>query len=79
VEPDVDAKAIACDCTHGSSAAWLLRTSWRMERKRGFSVREVGLGGSWEVVPTERFWEGGDVGRKVKMCEEVAAGFGRTY
>jgi len=55
----------------------LERTSLRIERKCGFSEKESGVGGILEVVPIERFCEGGDVGRRVKMCEDAVRG--KTY
>lgn len=79
-EPDVDANAAACDWSPGSSAACLERTSSRREIKRGFSVKESGVGGIWEVVPIERAGDGGDVRRRVRMCEVAGGfGFGKTY
>jgi len=78
-EPDVDAKAAAWPWTKGSDGACSRRTSWRMERKCGFSVKESGVGGTFVVVPIDSFWEGGFVGRKDRMCEvEGADGFGKT-
>lgn len=51
-----------------------------MERKRGFSIKESGVGGSLEVVPIERLWEVGDDGRRVRMCEfDGDVGLGKTY
>jgi hypothetical protein len=80
MDPDVLAKAAACPCTIGSSAAWRRRTSWRMERKRGFSVRESGVGGSWVVVPIARPADGDSVGRRVRIWDfEGEAGLGKTY
>lgn len=73
-DPEVEAKAAAWDRTPGSSAACLERTSLRMERKCGFSEKESGVGGTLEVVPIESFCEGGDVGRRVKMCEDAVLG-----
>jgi hypothetical protein len=67
VEPEVLAKAAACDWRPGSSAAWFLKTSWRRARKCGFSVREEGTGGIWVVVPIESAGDGGEVGRRVRI------------
>jgi hypothetical protein len=79
-EPAVDAKAAAWPCTMGSSAAYWRRTSLSRVRKRGFSVRESGVGGIFVVVPTESLWEGGSVGRRVRICEVVGDdGLGKTY
>lgn len=51
-----------------------------MERKRGFSIRESGVGGTFEVVPMERDGERGSVARKVRMCDvEGDSGLGKTY
>lgn len=66
-EPEVDAKAAAWPCTRGSSVACNRRTSLRMERKCGFSVKESGVGGILVVVPIERYWEGGSVGKRVRI------------
>ena len=54
-------------------------TESRMLRKWGFEEKESGVGGSLEVVPIDRFWEGGEVGRSVRMCEDGWEGFGKTY
>lgn len=79
-DPDVEANAAAWDCIPGSEAACFDRISSRIERKRGFSVRESGVGGILEVVPMDRDWEVGDVGRRVRMCEvDGDIGFGKTY
>lgn len=78
-EPEVEANAEAWDWIPGSSAACLERTSLRMERKRGFSEKVSGVGGSLEVVPIERFCDGGDVGMSAKMCEDEDVELGKTY
>jgi hypothetical protein len=66
-EPDVEAKAAAWLCIMGSSLAWRRRTSLRIERKCGFSIKESGVGGIFVVVPIERFVEGGSVGKRVRI------------
>jgi hypothetical protein len=49
-------------------------------RKCGFSVKESGVGGSLFVIPIERVWEGGSVGRRVRICEVVGeGGLGKAY
>jgi hypothetical protein len=75
----VDAKAAAWACTHGSPVAWLRSTSCRIVRKRGFSIRESGVGGSLLVLPIARLLDGGDVGSSVRMCDvEEDSGSGKT-
>jgi hypothetical protein len=39
-----------------------------MERKFGFSVNESGVGGILVVVPMARFVDGGDFGRRERIC-----------
>jgi hypothetical protein len=79
-EPEEDANAAAWPWTMGSEAACWARTSLRMERKRGFSVRESGVGGILLVVPIERGTEGGEVGRSVRRCAvDGEDGCGKTY
>jgi hypothetical protein len=39
----------------------------RIDRKWWFSVKESGVGGSFVVVPIERFWEGGSVGKSERI------------
>lgn len=79
-EPEDDAKAAAWPATIGSEAACWDRTSFSMERKRGFSVRESGVGGICVVVPRERFTEGGEVGRREsRWAVEGEDGCGKTY
>jgi hypothetical protein len=52
----------------------------RIDRKRGFSVRESGVGGILVVVPRKRLGEGGEVGRRVRRCVvEGEEGCGKTY
>ncbi len=76
----MDAKAAAWPCTIGSEAACSRRTSWRMERKCGFSVKESGVGGIAVVVPIASLWEGGSVGRRLRVYEfDVDVGLGKTY
>lgn len=51
-----------------------------MERKCGFSVKESGVGGTFVVVPIERYWEGGSVGKRVRIWEvDGDDGFGKMY
>ena len=40
-----------------------------MDRNRGFSRKEDGVGGTVGVVPTAREAVGGDVGRKVRRLD----------
>ena len=48
-------------------------------RKWGFSLRESGVGGILVVVPIERRGEGGEVGRRERMCALGAVGLGWMY
>lgn len=48
------AKARAWEITSGSAWACCSRTELRTRRKRGFSVKERGVGGRAVVVPMER-------------------------
>ena len=51
-----------------------------MERNRGFSVSESGVGGIAVVVPIARSAVGGSVGRRDRMCAEPREPFsGKTY
>jgi hypothetical protein len=51
-----------------------------MERKCGFSVKESGVGGIAVVVPIASLWEGGSVGRRLRVYEfDVDVGLGKTY
>lgn len=48
--------------------------------KRGFSIREEGVGGRAVVLPMERLGEGGEVGRRVRRCVvEGEEGCGKAY
>ncbi len=79
-DPDVEAKAAAWPCTIGSSAACWRRTSLSRVRKCGFSVRESGVGGSFVVVPIDKVWEGGSVGKRARIWEVIGDdGLGKTY
>jgi hypothetical protein len=49
-------------------------------RKCGFSVRESGVGGSFVVVPIDKVWEGGSVGKRARIWEVIGDdGLGKTY
>lgn len=50
-----------------------------MERKDGFSARELGVGGRVVVVPMARRAVGGEVGRRERMCVEGLLGEGWMY
>jgi len=50
-----------------------------MVRKRGFSVRESGVGGILEVVPIESVADGGEVGRRERIWVFGRLGFGWMY
>ena len=76
----MEANAAAWPCTQGSEAECWERTDCRIERKRGFSARESGVGGILVVVPTERLRDGGFVGRRVRICDvDGEDGLGKTY
>ena len=52
--------------TYGSSWACLAKTECRIDRNLGFSRRESGVGGSWDVEPMARSAFGGEVDRRVR-------------
>lgn len=51
----------------------------RSFRKFGFSVKESGVGGILVVVPIERLEDGGEVGRRERMCVFGEVGEGWMY
>lgn len=69
----------ACDLASGSSCACAEKTDSSVWRKRGFSVKEPGVGGSLVVVPIA--WAGvvGEVGRSDKTWLLSWDVFGNTY
>jgi len=66
LKPPGDANACACAFKSGSFAACLASTSLRMVRKRGFSRKLLGVGGTVVVVPMASEGFGGFVSRYVR-------------
>lgn len=54
-------------------------TLWRIWRKRGFSWNVLGMGGTPSASPRASSAVGGSVGRRLKMCDCLFVGLGKTY
>lgn len=76
--PEVDIITWAWEILSGSSCAWLEITSCKMFKKPGFSLKDCGVGGSWDVIPMARSGFVGFVGRKERIWP-LAPSFGNTY
>lgn len=51
----------------------------RIDRNLVFALRESGVGGTFAVVPIATDGVGGEVGRKVRICDVGLLGSSKTY